>query len=143
MFKKREPKVHEGGEGQGEGRGGKGKNLFLPALSPSPNFDASTSPLELFFDSPQLSVSRIDRTAKYACFAGYLPCPITQFSKHLFSIPYATCIVYSSSICIVRCFFILVGYCFSSVSNFLLKLLKIPGSKHVIQQGIQLLPLHK
>ena len=48
--------------------------VFLPPLLvPLPYCDASTSPLKSFFDLPQLSVSlnvQIDRTVKYACFAG-------------------------------------------------------------------------
>ena len=41
---------------------------------PPPYFVTSTSPKELSVDSPQPSVSlnvQINRTAKYACFAGY------------------------------------------------------------------------
>ena len=43
-----------------------------PRRVPLPYFDASTSPLESFFDSLQLSVSlhvQIDRTVEYDCFA--------------------------------------------------------------------------
>ena len=47
--------------------------FFLPLLLPLPYFDASTAHLESFFDSlGSLSLNvQIDRTAKYACFAGH------------------------------------------------------------------------
>ena len=47
--------------------------FFLPSPFPLLYFDVSTSPLESFSDLPQLAVSlnvQIDRTVKYACFAG-------------------------------------------------------------------------
>ena len=47
--------------------------FFLPSPFPLLYFDVWTSPLESFSDLPQLAVSlnvQIDRTVKYACFAG-------------------------------------------------------------------------
>ena len=58
---------------QGEGARKTRITLLLPLPLPLPYFDASTSPLDSLFDSPQLSVGlsvQTDRSAKYACFAG-------------------------------------------------------------------------
>ena len=56
FFQKRDPKVHEGGAGKGGRAGRKRKKNSFPPF-PLPYFDASTSPLESIFDSPQLLVS--------------------------------------------------------------------------------------
>ena len=60
-------KLREEGGSNGERRGEKG--YFVLSSPSSINFDPSTSPLESFFDSPQLSVCfnvQIVHTSKYA-----------------------------------------------------------------------------
>ena len=72
----RDPKVHGGGAGKGEGAGKKRKKLF--SSSPSPLFLHVNLSLGInFWFAPTLGQSKvhIDRTAKYACFAGqHGPC---------------------------------------------------------------------
>ena len=64
----RDPKVHEEEQARGEGRGEKGKNSFPPPLFSRVDLSLGIN----FWLAPTLSQSKvhIDRTAKYACFAG-------------------------------------------------------------------------